>query len=219
MEMEVRTKGVSCHGSMPERGVNAIYKMRSIIAEIEQLNEDLASTADPFLGKGTVTISHIRSTSPSLCAVADSCTIHLDRRLTIGENLEFAVEQIKSLPSVRASEASVTVLEYAETAYTGLVYPTQKYFPTWCMDADSDPVNAGVVAARIALGQEPRVDKWAFSTNGVATCGMFKIPTIGFGPANEIHAHTVDDQCPIEDLVKAAAFYACFPTAWCATQK
>ena len=50
----------------------------------------LAETADPFLGKGTVTIADIRSTSPSLCAVADSCTIHLDRRLTRGETLESA---------------------------------------------------------------------------------------------------------------------------------
>ncbi len=88
MEMEVRTQGLSCHGSAPERGVNAVYKMASIIADIERLNEALAVDADPFLGKGSVTISEIRSTSPSLCAVADSCTIHLDRRLTRGETLE-----------------------------------------------------------------------------------------------------------------------------------
>ena len=83
MEMTVHTTGLSCHGSAPERGVNAIYKMAGIIAEIEQLNERL-EPRDP-LGKGSVTISEIRSTSPSLCAVADGCTIHLDRRLTVGK--------------------------------------------------------------------------------------------------------------------------------------
>lgn len=31
MEMIVTTKGLSCHGSAPERGVNAVYKMVPII--------------------------------------------------------------------------------------------------------------------------------------------------------------------------------------------
>ena len=62
MEMEVHTSGVSCHGSAPERGDNAVYKMAGIIADIEKLNEEL-QPRDP-LGKGTVTISEIRSTSP-----------------------------------------------------------------------------------------------------------------------------------------------------------
>ncbi len=214
MEINVRTSGVSCHGSAPERGVNAVYKMAPIIAEIEKLNEDLVVGADPFLGKGSVTISEIRSTSPSLCAVADSCTIHLDRRLTTGEDLAFAVSQIQQLPSVQKAGADVVVLDYAEKAYTGLIYPTKKYYPTWLLPEDHSAVQAGVDAARIALETEPTVGKWIFSTNGTATCGMFGIPTIGFGPAHEIHAHSVDDQCPVEDLVRAAAFYAVFPAAW-----
>ncbi len=214
MEINVRTSGISCHGSAPERGVNAVYKMAPIIAEIEKLNESLVVGADPFLGKGSVTISEIRSTSPSLCAVADSCAIHLDRRLTTGEDLDFAVSQIQQLPSVKAAGAEVVVLDYAEKAYTGLIYPTKKYYPTWLLPEDHAAVQAGVDAARIALEKEPTVGKWIFSTNGTATCGMFGIPTIGFGPANEVHAHSVDDQCPVEDLVRAAAFYAVFPAAW-----
>lgn len=214
MEMTVRTRGVSCHGSAPERGVNAIYKMAPIIQEIAKLDDDLASGADPFLGKGTVTISEIRSTSPSLCAVADSCTIHLDRRLTAGEDLEFAVGQIQALPSVQAAGAEVEVLDYRGVAYTGLEYPTRKYFPSWLVPEDHPAVQAGVEAARVALERDPAVGKWVFSTNGTITCGMFGIPTIGFGPANEIHAHSVDDQCPVEDLFRAAAFYAVFPMAW-----
>jgi putative selenium metabolism hydrolase len=212
MEIEVRTQGRSCHGSAPERGVNAVYKMAPVIADIERLNDRLAESADPFLGKGTVTISEIRSTSPSLCAVADSATIHLDRRLTAGETIDSAVGQIEALESVRAAGASVTVLEYARPAYTGLVYPTKKYYPTWLLDEGHPAVRAGVRAAEAVLGTPPVVGKWGFSTNGIATCGLFGVPTIGFGPGNEIHAHTPDDQCPIAHLTAAAAFYALFPT-------
>src|SRR5512144_2170731 len=99
-------------------------------------NEDLARAADPFLGKGSVTISEIRSTSPSLCAVADSCTIHLDRRLTRGETLERAVAQVEALESVQRAGATVHVLDYARASYTGLTYPTRKYYPTWTVEED-----------------------------------------------------------------------------------
>ncbi|MEK7866037.1 MAG: YgeY family selenium metabolism-linked hydrolase [Planctomycetota bacterium] len=211
MEIEVRTQGLSCHGSAPERGVNAIYKMAPIVAEIDRLNESLARTADPFLGKGSVTISEIRSTSPSLCAVADSSTIHLDRRLTRGETMESAVAEIQALPAVKRAEASVTVLDYARAAYTGLVYPTKKYYPTWVVEEGTPAVRAAVRAAGLALDRPPVVGKWTFSTNGVATCGMFGVPTVGFGPANEIHAHSPEDQCPVEHLTRAARFYATFP--------
>lgn len=211
MEIEVRTQGLSCHGSAPERGVNAVYKMAPILADVERLNDALAAGADPFLGKGSVTVSAIRSTSPSLCAVADSCTIHLDRRLTRGETLERAVAEIEALPGVRAAGAAVTVLDYARASYTGLVYPTKKYYPTWVLEEDDPAVRAAVAAAASALGRAPVVDKWVFSTNGVATAGMFGIPTVGFGPANEVYAHTPDDQCPIAHLTAAARFYAAFP--------
>jgi putative selenium metabolism hydrolase len=219
MEMEVRTQGLACHGSAPERGVNAVYKMAPIALEIEQLNERLAATADPFLGKGTVTISEIRSTSPSLCAVADSSTIHLDRRLTRGETWQSAVAEIEALESVRRAGATVTVLDYARAAYTGLTYPTKKVFPTWVLEEDHPAVVAGVRAAEQALDAPPRVGKWGFSTNGIATCGMFGVPTIGFGPGDEIHAHGPEDQCPVWHLTRAARFYAAFPAAFLATME
>ena len=218
MEIEVRTQGRSAHGSAPERGDNAVYKMGPILADVERLNRDLEATADAFLGKGSVTVSAIRSTSPSLCAVADSCTIHLDRRLTRGETLETAVEQIRALASVRLAGAAVTVLDYARRGHTGLIYPTQKYYPTWSLEENEPAVVAAVAAATNALGRAPRVDKWTFSTNGVATCGMFGVPTVGFGPADEIHAHTPDDQCPIDHLTHAAAFYAGFSRAYLAAR-
>jgi putative selenium metabolism hydrolase len=190
--------------------------MAPIISDVEALNDRLAGTADAFLGKGSVTVSEIRSTSPSLCAVADSCTIHLDRRLTRGETLEHAVAGVKALPSVQRAGATVTVLEYARPAYTGLTYPTKKYYPTWVVEEAEPAVRAGVEAARQALGRAPVVGKWTFSTNGIATCGLFGIPTVGFGPANEVHAHTPEDQCPVEHLTAAARFYAAFPSAYVA---
>ena len=155
MEMEVHTAGISCHGSAPERGINAVYKMAGIIADIEKLNERL-EPRDP-LGKGTVTISDIRSTSPSLCAVADGCTIHLDRRLTMDETEDTSVAEILALPSVQAAEATVTVLDYAVPSYCGLTYPTRKYYPTWETPEGEPAMQAARTAYSQAFGKEPEV--------------------------------------------------------------
>lgn len=214
MEIEVSTSGISCHGSAPERGVNAVYKMAPIIQDIEKLNERLAPR-EP-LGKGTVTISHIRSTSPSLCAVADSCTIHLDRRLTIGETEQTSVAEIESLPSFRAAQAKVKVLEYATPSFKGLVYPTKKYFPTWELPEGTKPVVSAREAFKKAFDEEPVVGHWTFSTNGIATAGMFNIPTIGFGPGHEKFAHFPNEQIEVEHLLRAAAFYASFVMSYAA---
>jgi len=205
MEMEVHTSGVSCHGSAPERGVNAVYKMADVIADIDSLNERL-EPREP-LGKGTVTISEIRSTSPSLCAVADGCTIHLDRRLTIGETEATAVAEIEGLPSVKAANATVTVLDYAVPSYTGLTYPTRKYYPTWELPADAAGTKAALAAHLNAFDTAAEVGFWVFSTNAVATAGMLGIPTIGFGPGHEKFAHAPNEQVEIEHLVRCSAFY------------
>ncbi|MCK7520839.1 MAG: M20/M25/M40 family metallo-hydrolase, partial [Ignavibacteriales bacterium] len=60
------------------------------------------------------------------------------------------------------------------------------------------------------FAKEPSVDKWTFSTNGIMTCGVYGILTIGFGPGNEVLAHAPDEKVPVSDLVAAAAFYAAF---------
>ena len=206
MEMAVSFYGVSSHGSAPERGKNAIYMASRAALEIEKLNERLAH--DDFLGKGTITISEFKSNSPSLCAVSDFARIHLDRRLTWGENKELALNQIKEI--VKDMSAKVELLDYEETAYTGLSYGMQKYFPTWKLEDNHPFVLKGVEAYEDLFQTKPKVDKWTFSTNGVTIRGYYDIPVIGFGPGNEVLAHAPNEKVPIDHLVKATAFYANF---------
>jgi putative selenium metabolism hydrolase len=207
MEIRVEVKGRSCHGSAPERGDNAIYKIARIALEIEKLNRRLKG--DPFLGKGTVTISEVKSSSPSLCAVADEAGIHLDRRLTYGETKESAIKEVKdACKRAGYPDAKVYVLTYKEAAYTGKVYPTEKYYPTWALDRKSPYLKDAVKAYAGVLGKQPFVDKWTFSTNGIATAGLKGIPTFGLGPGNEVYAHAANEACPVEHLSGAVAFYA-----------
>jgi putative selenium metabolism hydrolase len=213
MEIGVTCKGKSCHGSMPEKGDNAVYKIAKVVNEIEKLNNRLKK--DKFLGKGTITVSYVDCKTPSLCAVPGQAYIHLDRRLTVGDTKASAVKEVKEAIKRAGVKAKVEVLRYARPSYTGLTYETEKYFPTWCEPEDALQVQAAIKTYREALGSKPTVHRWTFSTNAVSIAGMYGIPCVGFGPAPESVAHTVNDSVPIEQMIKCAAFYARFPQAYC----
>ena len=251
MEIRIDVKGVSCHGSAPERGDNAIYKMADILQDVRALNENDASDENEvkglvkmldekynpewkeanFLGRGTVTTSEIFFTSPSRCAVADSCSVSLDRRMTAGETWESCLDEIRALPSVQkyGDDVTVSMYEYSRPSYKGLTYPIECYFPTWVIPEDH-PVTVALNEAYKGLyGTErvgnaeteamrkarPLTDKWTFSTNGVSIMGRNGIPCIGFGPGAEAQAHAPNEKTFKIDLVRCAAVYAALPTMYC----
>jgi len=247
MEIRVDVRGVSCHGSAPERGDNAIYKMADILRDVRALNENSTTDADEikglvkmldpkynpehyedarFLGRGTITCSQIFYTSPSRCAVADSCAVSLDRRMTAGETWDSCLEENRNLPSCRkyGDDVKVSMYLYDRPAWTGLKYETECYFPTWINKENAAHVQAITNAHKALFGDErigsesamhlrhrPLVDKWTFSTNGVSIQGRYGIPCVGFGPGAESQAHAPNEITWKQDLVTCAAVYALTP--------
>ena len=248
MEIRVDVKGVSCHGSAPERGDNAIYKMADILQDVRALNENpaddsveipgLVKMLDPkynpdhyedarFLGRGTCTTSEIFFTSPSRCAVADSCSISIDRRMTAGETWDSCLEEIRNLPHVKqyGDDVTVSMYMYDRPSWTGEVYETEAYFPTWINKESAAHVQALIDAHHALYGPDrigpesamhlrhrPLTDKWTFSTNGVAIQGRYGIPCVGFGPGAESQAHAPNEITWKQDLVTCAALYAAVPS-------
>ncbi|MEG1592854.1 MAG: YgeY family selenium metabolism-linked hydrolase [Oscillibacter sp.] len=251
MEIRVDVKGISCHGSAPERGDNAIYKMADILQDVRALNENgsddaicgLVKMLDPkfnpdhyedarFLGRGTCTTSQIFYTSPSRCAVADSCAISIDRRMTAGETWDSCLEEIRNLPACKkyGEDVKVSMYMYDRPAWTGEVYETECYFPTWINKESAAHVQALVDAHHALFGDvrlghadadpvkdamhlrnRPLTDKWTFSTNGVSIQGRYGIPCVGFGPGAESQAHAPNEITWKQDLVNCAALYAAVP--------
>jgi len=209
MEINVALRGLSCHGSAPERGDNAVYKTARLALEIEALNGRLGG--DPFLGKGSAAVTEVTSSSPSLCAVPDLSSLHIDRRLALHDTKESVLAEVDDA-ALRAGVGAVevTVPVYDQPAYTGLRYPMEQYYPTWVLDEESPWLSkARGVYARL-FEKEALVDKWTFSTNGVTIAGLNSIPCIGLGPGEEPQAHAPNESCPIDHLSEAAAFYAAF---------
>ncbi len=213
MEMVVKIKGVSSHGSAPERGVSAAYKASKAALAMEKLNSELQPDEENFLGKGTVVVSEMKVNGPSQCAVPDQAMLYLDRRLTWGEDADLAISQVKKYIKDALGEEpeSVTMPDYEQLGWKKLDYHQELYFPTWKIDRDHPLVESGVEAYSALYGKEPVVDKWTFSTNGVAICGRHRIPLIGFGPGDEKEAHAPNEKNRIDDLEICAAFYAMLP--------
>jgi putative selenium metabolism hydrolase len=208
MEIMIKFHGLSAHGAMPERGDNAIYKAAKVAVEIEKLNERLK--VDPFLGKGTVTISEFKSSSPSQCSVADYAHLYLDRRLTWGETKETAIAELQDILDKLGIQGEIIVPYYKGRGWTGLEYGMEKYFPTWKVEESHPVVQLGRQVYVDLFGSEPVIDKWNFSTNGVVINGVYGIPIVGFGPGDERLAHAPNEKVPVDHLVKASAFYALY---------
>lgn len=207
VEVSVTFHGTTAHASAPERGDNAVYKAAAFSQRIAELNKTF--TGDTFLGPGTIAVTQIQSRAPSLNAVPDVCVLYIDRRVTVGETKEQVVAELRRLPG--GLEAIIEIPTYEEPSYTGFVFPVEKVYPAWALPEDHVLVRAGQEAARVAFGKPTDLGRWAFSTNGTYWMGKANIPSIGFGPGDERHAHTTLDQVSLHEVTASARFYAMLP--------
>jgi putative selenium metabolism hydrolase len=207
VELKVVARGKAAHGSMPEHGINAVYKMMPVIKGIEELENHLPP-AD-FLGKGSIAVSKIECQTGSLNSIPDECTIYIDRRLTLGETGAGSIKEISELPG--AENAEISIMQYDTQSYTGFKISQAKNFAPWLFEERHPLVQKAGKLYTNLYNSAPIIGKWNFSTDGVYIAGVAGIPTIGFGPGEERYCHTMEEQVSEEQLMKAAMFYAALP--------
>ena len=205
IEAKITLRGRAAHGAQPELGDNALYKAARVLAAVEALGDDLED--DDFLGRGTVVASDIECRTPCRNAVPDLVHLYIDRRLTAGEDADAALARLAALDGLTERD-EVTLERYQSKAWTGADVEMDKAYPAWTTPADHPLVVEACAAVEDVLGAAPRVGRWSFSTNGVATRGLLGIPTVGFAPGDEDLAHTTREHVAVDDLVRATAVYA-----------
>ena len=211
VELKVTSTGKSAHAASHHLGDSALYKMLSVISGIRDLDAHLPS--HEFLGKATIMVTDTRISTASINAVPDGFTIFIDRRMTFGETKEEAVQQVRDLiPGYLRNQIKVEELFYDDPSYTGFVFPVDKYYPAWALDESHPIVQAGQETIQNLWNETRPTGKWNFSTNGTYWAGKAKIPSIGFGPGDEVYAHTSNEQVPLNEVVAATEFYALFPS-------
>ncbi|VFQ44583.1 YgeY family selenium metabolism-linked hydrolase [Desulfoluna butyratoxydans] len=202
--LEIHTKGVSCHGSAPENGVNAVYEMSEIIQRVNDLNNTLYKNEGQH---GSVVLSKIESTAVSLNAVPDECTIYLDRRLASGETFQVIEKEMNDL--IEGTKASWNVYDALGKSYTEKEFAMYSFMESWAMAPD-DPITVAMKNAfESATGESSTLFHWNFSTNGFASTAK-GIPTIGYGPGIMKYCHMKDEHCEMKDVFDAARIYTTF---------
>ena len=186
MQIEVEVVGKSSHGSMPWEGRNPLEHGAAIIAEAAAAHDRGEGMAtDAFLGPGSRTASFATLRTPSDCAVPETFTFRLDRRLTAGEDSQTALDDVASLQAVGRARESGLVVEvrapiYEQPTWRGYVLGNRQVYPGWATPVSHPAIAAAsesysqAIAPLVEAGllgssasREPRVGRWVFSTDGV----------------------------------------------------
>jgi putative selenium metabolism hydrolase len=198
----IRTRGISAHGSAPEKGLNAIYEMAEIIQRVEQTNLELMKKDGR---KSTIVISQISSTSVSLNAVPSACEIYIDRRMVVGETENSIRDEMEKI--IAGKKATWEIGTLHKTTWTGEELTYEPFHLAWEISLNHDLSKAFISAYGEIFGHSPeKFDFWDFSTNAVAAIRL-GIPTIGFGPGEYKLAHMRNEKCEINQIVDACAVY------------
>ena len=214
IELKITATGRSAHAAVHYTGDNAVYKMISIINLIRELDRRFrfGMGRHPILGNGSIAVTDVAARTNSINAVPNQFTIFIDRRITLNEPHDEVINLIKGLiPDYLQKEIIVEELFYDTPSYTGFVFPLNKYFPAWLQEESHPLVQAGLKSIEDLWGETRPLGTWDFSTNGTYWAGKAGIPSIGFGPGDEMTAHTVIENVCLDDVVNATAFYAYLP--------
>ncbi len=190
---DIRTSGVRCHSSEPERGDNAIYKMGQILLLIRQFHEELARRGrDEFFGHDTLSVGAIRG-GTAVNIVPDHCEIEIDARLVRGTTpagIRDALAAYLRRHGVEFPFESSPLKDAEEAALLPAEHPGMRLLQE---------------AAR-ALGEETQPRQVAFGSDAYRM-NAAGIPTALWGPGSIRVAHGPEEFCEVRELHRAVAFY------------
>ena len=200
-EVQLLSKGISCHSSNPGEGRNAVLNMMDAINQVEAL----PVVHDEFLGDGIFALTDIKSNPyPGSSVIPEECLVTYDRRILTGETPSSVLAPIEK---ALAGSNVYAKIAYGETiSYKGKHLEAQRFFPAWRISKDSD------LAVKASKGLEKHslfegFGYYGFCTNGSHYAGEKNIATIGYGPGEERLAHIVDEYVPLPDLSICANGY------------
>ncbi len=214
IELKITAQGRSAHAASHYLGDNAVYKMAAIIAQVRELDYQMRQGLGnhPLQGAPSIVITDVAARTASLNAVPDQFTIYLDRRITSNEPRDEVIAQVRGLiPDYQQDEIQVEELFYDQPSYTGFRFPVPKYYPAWLLEDAHPLARAGQRALVELWGEGQPLGTWDFSTNGTYWAGKAGIPAIGLGPGDEKTAHMIDENVPLDEVVRAAEWYAWLP--------
>lgn len=193
--LEARTRGVTAHGSMPHRGVNAVYRAARAVSALEAFHFDVPP--DPLLGRPTLNVGTIRG-GLNINSVPDEAVIGIDIR-TVPAQRHAEVRQ--ELARVLGPEFELT----ARVDVPGL------------RTEESDPFIEQVYRlVEDRSGRRPTAGSAPYFTDAsILTPAYGGIPTVILGPGELVQAHQTDEYAEVCCIEETTELYRELGKSWC----
>ena len=192
--LKIKTRGVSVHSSVPERGINAIWHMSLVLNGLQALAVDLQSrTPDAMCGKPSLSVGVIHG-GTNVSSVPDWCEIDVDRRTIPGENFETVMAEYQQVLDAISEIHPNFDCEICE--------------PDLNVDPFHTPQASPIVMAmrrgcRSVLGTEPTITAFTGSTDAP----NFRCPAVICGAGSLEQCHSLNEYVEIDEIVSAVQIY------------
>jgi len=192
--LEAKTRGITAHGSMPERGDNAIYKAATAISRLRQY--DFETPPHPLMGKPTLNVGTIRG-GLNINSVPDETVIGVDIRTVPGQNHALIRSQLQ--------RALGETVEIRATIDVGPVY--------------SDPSQPWIQhvydVLQPHLGARPQPKAVSYFTDAAVLKDAYRdIPMVVLGPGEPQLAHQTDEYCLLDRIEQSVEIYSDLIRHW-----
>jgi succinyl-diaminopimelate desuccinylase len=192
--LKAKFAGRTAHGSMPEKGDNAVYKA---VEAVELLrNFDFGVKHHPNLGAPSLNVGYIHG-GLNINSVPDAAEVGIDIRTT---------------PELANEELIIKIGEYLRPDAT--IIPLVDVAAIWT-DPKLPWVKTVFDTVAPFLGTHPEPKTVAFFTDGAPLQNAFGgVPTLILGPGASSIAHQTDEYCQLAEIDAATAIYERIAEKW-----
>src|SRR5258706_489834 len=195
LKFYARFRGVSAHGSMPELGVNAIYKAVHAVSKLESF--DFGQPAHPVMGKPTLNVGTFEGGN-TVNAVPDAASFGVDIRTVPG--MDHAALRAK-LQRMRGTEAELGVFGDRTAVWT---------------EPQEDGVRRVFEITGRTLGGKPEPPAQPYNPDAGNLLKVYKgPPAVVLGRGEPQLAHQTDEYCSMERIRQSVAIYEELIRDWC----
>ena len=189
-------QGVTAHGSMPDKGVNAVMKVVRAVAKLDEFGFNAAP--HPVLGGPTLNVGNFHG-GLNVNSVPDRAEVGLDIRTVPGQR---HADVVAAIESVLGPDLAIEAMVDVGAIWTDPQHP-------WARDVFA--VMADV------LGSAPQVRGATYFTDGAPLApALGDAPAIVLGPGEPHMAHQTDEYCLVSRIDQAVEAYGRIIDRWCA---
>jgi succinyl-diaminopimelate desuccinylase len=195
LKFHAKFRGVSAHGSMPELGVNAIYKAAKAVSKLEGF--DFGTKPHPVMGGPTMNVGTFAG-GQGVNMVPDEASIGVDIRTVAGMDHRALLSRLKDL---LGKEAELDVFSDMNAVWTE---PGQEW------------VQRVFEISGRHLGARPSAKTATYNTDAGNLLKVYVgAPTVVLGPGEAQLAHQTDEYCSMERIRQSVAIYEDLIRDWC----